>query len=79
MNAPLELICSWGVERHDIKGCTMLAFDPSLGKVYHGNCINVQMQRLQGHELRHFMKLHVRYAKFLLGGMVGELESSIKA
>lgn len=79
MHAPLELICSWGLERYDIKGCTMMAFDPSLRKVYHGNCINIPMQRLDGFEFRHAMKLHVWYAKFLLDGMVAELESSAKA
>jgi hypothetical protein len=75
MNAPLELICSWGIERYDIKGCTMMAFDPSVRKVYHGNCINVRMQTLEGLEFRHVTRLHVMYANFLLGGMVDELES----
>lgn len=78
LNAPLELICSWGIEKYDIKGCTMMAFDPSLRKVYHGNCVNITMQTLEGFEFRHVTRLHALYAKFLLGGMVDELESRTK-
>lgn len=74
MNSPMELICSWGLDRYGLKGCTMMAFDPSLRKVYHGNCINVPMSRLGGFEFRHVMRLHVHYAKFLLVGMANELE-----
>ncbi|KAL3805372.1 hypothetical protein HJC23_009079 [Cyclotella cryptica] len=75
MSSPLELICSWELKRYGVKGCTMMAFDPSLKNVYHGNCMNVPMERLGGFFFRNCIKLHVMYANFLLGGMVNELES----
>lgn len=78
MNAPLELICTWELERYGIKGNTMMAFDPSVRKVYHGNCINISIQQLGGLGYSHAMKLHVIYAKFLMNGMVNELESMAK-
>ena len=78
MNAPLELICTWELERYGIKGNTMMAFDPSLRKVYHGNCINISIQQLGGLGYSHAMKLHVIYAKFLMNGMVNELELMAK-
>jgi len=79
MNASLELICSWELESYNVKGCTMVAFDPTLRKVYHGNCINVPAKRLEGNLFRHPMRMHLYYAKFLLNGMVNELESLSKS
>ena len=54
----------------------MLAFDPSLRKVYHGNCIDVREERIQkGFFPKKGVQLHVAYAKFLLDGMTDELEN----
>lgn len=53
----------------------MLAFDPSLRRVYHGNVINVAEKRTKEEFLPDMgSKMHVKYAKFLLDGMVEELE-----
>jgi hypothetical protein len=49
----------------------MLAYDPSLKKVYHGNCIDVAEERVKSSL---GIRMHVHYAKYLLGGMVRELE-----
>ena len=75
MKAPLELICSWNVEKLNIKGCTMMAFDPSLRYVYHGNCIDMANDKLRGELPQMGIKMHEKYANFLLDGMVHELES----
>ena len=53
----------------------MLAFDPSLRKVYHGNCIDVREEIIQGFFPKKGVRLHVAYAKFLLDGMTNELEN----
>ena len=76
MKTPIELICSYSVdvERLKFRGCTMLAYDPSLRKVYHGNCINVAEERIKGFFPELGIQLHVKYAKFLLDGMVAELD-----
>lgn len=74
MKAPMELICTWELERYGLKGCSMMAFDPSLCKAHHGNCINIPTKQLEGFKYRSAMKLHELYAKFLLDGMVKELE-----
>ena len=74
MKAPMELICTWESERYGLKGSSMMAFDPSLRKAYHGNCINIPMRRMEGFGYSYATKLHVFYAKFLLDGMVNELE-----
>ncbi len=76
MKAPLELICTWKLEQFNMKGCTMLAYDPSLRKAYHGNCINVSHGQIdEGKQIKIGMQLHVKYAEFLVHGMVDELES----
>ena len=74
MKAPLELICSYQIERLNFRGCTMLAYDPALKKVYHGNCIDFAEQRIQGMILKTSFEIHKRYAEFLLADMVSTLE-----
>mmetsp|Transcript_16478 Transcript_16478/g.32166 ORF Transcript_16478/g.32166 Transcript_16478/m.32166 type:complete len:248 (+) Transcript_16478:129-872(+) len=76
MRAPLELICTWKLEQFSVKGCTMMAYDPSLKKVYHGNCFNVPHGQVdEGQLIKMGMQLHVKYAEFLVNGMIDELES----
>ena len=74
MKAPLELICSYQIERLNFRGCTMLAFDPALKNVYHGNCIDFAEKRIQGLILKKSFDIHRKYAEFLLTGMVSTLE-----
>ena len=74
MKSPLELILSYYVEGLQFRGCTMLAFDPSLRKAYHGNCIDITEERMQGPIARYGVQMHVKYAGFLLDGMSAELE-----
>jgi hypothetical protein len=75
LSSPLELICSWELKRCGVRGCTMMAFDPSLRNVYHGNCMNIPIEQLDGFFFRNVIQLHILYANFLLDGMVNELES----
>lgn len=72
--SPLELIFSWQVT--NVKGVTMLAFDPALQKVYHGNCINIKEEALDKPLAAIGIRLHKVYAEFLLAGMVSELPST---
>lgn len=73
MKSPLELILSWNVS--NVNGVTMFAYDPSLRKVYHGNCINIAADTLHDRPLAlRGIQLHSRYAQFLLDGMVEEIE-----
>ena len=74
MKAPLELICSYQIERLNFRGCTMVAFDPALRRAYHGNCIDVAEKRIEGFFLKKVIHMHTKYAEFLLDGMVGSLE-----
>lgn len=73
---PLEVILSWQVS--SVRGVTMLAFDPALHKVYHGNCINIKEEALDRPLAANGIRLHKLYAQFLLDGMVGELPTSTK-
>ena len=74
MKAPLELICSYQIDALKFRGCTMLAFDPSLRKAYHGNCIDVTEGQIQCSQLAQLgINLHIKYAELLLDGMVDEL------
>ena len=76
VKSPFELILSYEIETLKFRGLTMLAFDPSLRKVYHGNCIDVREERIQkGFFPKKGVQLHVAYAKFLLDGMTDELEN----
>ena len=73
-HSPLEIICSWKIT-NTIKGFTMIAYDPQLRKVYHGNCMHVLDEvKISGLFLHVIIPLHVRYARLLLHGMVEEIE-----
>mmetsp|Transcript_10096 Transcript_10096/g.15655 ORF Transcript_10096/g.15655 Transcript_10096/m.15655 type:complete len:223 (-) Transcript_10096:8-676(-) len=72
--SPLELILSWQVS--NVKGVTMLAFDPALRKAYHGNCINITEKALDRPLAATGLQLHKQYAHFLLDGMVKHLPST---
>jgi hypothetical protein len=74
MKAPLELICSYQIERLNLRGCTMVAFDPALRRAYHGNCFDVAEKRIEGFFLKNGIHMHTKYAEFLLDGMVESLE-----
>ena len=52
----------------------MLAFDPTLRKVYHGNCIDITNGRIKGHIHELAVQMHVKYAELLLNDMVEDLE-----
>jgi len=69
---PLEIICSW--EFGSYKGLTMMAFDPRLQKVYHGNSMYLNSQVLQTKGFALLNQFHLFYAKFLLVGMANKLE-----
>mmetsp|Transcript_28264 Transcript_28264/g.51095 ORF Transcript_28264/g.51095 Transcript_28264/m.51095 type:complete len:242 (-) Transcript_28264:7-732(-) len=75
MKAPLELICSFQIGGLKVKGCTMLAFDPSLRKAYHGTCMDVAEERIEGFLPEKGIQMHKKYAQFLLDGMTDELEN----
>lgn len=67
---PLELICAWRLR--SIKGVTQFGFDPSVNKIYHGNCINLDESN-HGLLANLCIYAHVQYAKWLVEGMVKEL------
>jgi hypothetical protein len=69
--SPLETIFTYQIDRLHLRGCTMLAYDPTLKKVFHGNCIDIAEDRVQSSL---GVRMHVGYAKYLLAGMVRELE-----
>ena len=66
VSSPHEMILEWSV-RGKALGCTMVAFDPSLRKVYHGNCLKFEPGSTP-------TAIHAWYAQTLLGGMVQKLE-----
>jgi len=73
--APHELILTYNFASK--RGCTMIAFDPSLRKVSTGNCLEIDPNKAST-----LWKLgiyfHQWYAKFLLKGMALELEKQSK-
>ena len=71
--SPLELICSWNLG--NIKGLTMVAFDPKLRRLYHGNCIDSVTS--ESSVFKTSVPLHSLYAKYLLGGMKNMLENKV--
>lgn len=71
--APSEIILSYNIG--SFRGATMLAFDQSLRKVYHGNCIDVTNESIKGFIPELAIQMHVKYAESLLDGMVEELEN----
>ena len=66
VDSPHEMILEWSVHGKAL-GCTMVAFDPSLRKVYHGNCLKFEPGSMP-------TAIHAWYAQALLGGMVQVLE-----
>ena len=72
VKSPLEMILTWELESLGLaKGATQLAFDPSLRRVYQGNALNHVPAWAES-----LIPLHERYAKYLLQGMVDEIESA---
>ena len=72
VKSPLEIILTWELESLGLaKGATQLAFDPSLRRVYQGNALNQVPAWAES-----LIPLHERYAKYLLQGMVDEIESA---
>merc|ERR1712038_315565 len=85
--SPLEIICTWQFSA-TIKGCTMIAYDPVLQRVYNGNCLYPSASISKEDENRKksieswsnflgrsiLIPLHTYYAEFLLSGMVKEVE-----
>ncbi len=69
--SPLELICEWNLGNMT-KGLTMLAFDPPLRRIYHGNCVDRLTSQNKIFEA--FIPLHDQYANYLLRGMGDALE-----
>ena len=72
LKAPLEVICSWDNGR--FKGLTMMAFDPKLHRVYHGNSLCVNDQTSETLLFSFMNQFHARYAEYLLDGMSNTLE-----
>lgn len=72
--SPLEIILSW--QFSNVKGVTMLAYDPALQKAYHGNCINIPEEAFNRPLAAQGKQFHRAYAQFLLDGMVKELPST---
>jgi hypothetical protein len=70
VDSPHEMILEWSVRGRSL-GCTMVAFDPSLRKVYQGNCLKFDPDSFS-------TKLHTWYAQHLLDGMVQKLEQEAK-
>ena len=70
--APLEVICS--CEFGEVKGLTMMAFDPRLQRLYHGNSVSVDSQTSQTKAFSLMNQFRIHYAKFLLDGMANALE-----
>jgi hypothetical protein len=71
VKSPLEIIYTYQIGGLHFRGCTMLAYDPSLRRVYHGNCIDTADERVKS---SFGVRVHARYAEFLLDGMVRDLE-----
>ena len=72
VKSPLEIILTWELKSLGFaKGATQLAFDPSLRRVYQGNALDQVPEWAAS-----LVPLHERYAKYLLQGMVDEIESA---
>lgn len=69
-DTPHEMILEWSVGGKSL-GCTMVAFDPCLRKVYQGNCLKFEPDSFS-------TKVHTWYAQLLLSGMVHKLEQEAK-
>ena len=75
VRAPHELILTYDIGY--IRGCTMIAFDPSLRKVYNGNCLDLVDADNASPLWKLILGFHQWYAQFLLKGMVLELEKVV--
>ena len=73
-HSPLETICTW--EFQSVKGLTMIGYDPRLARIYHGNAIDSSV--VDNAFFKASIPIHVRYAKFLLKGMMVTIESQSK-
>lgn len=71
VQTPLELICTWQLNE-TVKGCTMIAYDPSLRRVYNGNCIHSSVTNNRIYQA--LLPFHTKYANLLLSGMTQELD-----
>lgn len=74
VKTPLETILLW--ENGKYKGLTMMAYDPRLQRLYHGNSMSVDNQTLQSRGFALLNQFHLSYAKFLLAGMANQLEQN---
>ncbi len=74
--SPLEIICSWENSIAKSKGLTMMAFDPKLQRLYHGNSLFMERETMHAYPKTFSLlnDFHIWYAKFLLAGMANELE-----
>lgn len=72
-DTPHEMILTWSAG--SIRGCTSVAFDPSLRRVYHGNCLNSKAN--SSSLVQALIPLHQAYAQFLLVGMMDKLEGQV--
>lgn len=75
VETPLEIICTWELNE-TVKGCTMIAYDPQLRKIFNGNCIHSTVT--ENGIFKAMVPLHTKYAQFLLSGMVQEIERKAK-
>mmetsp|Transcript_58553 Transcript_58553/g.174347 ORF Transcript_58553/g.174347 Transcript_58553/m.174347 type:complete len:219 (-) Transcript_58553:65-721(-) len=71
VRSPHELICTWSIGGA-ARGCTMVAFDPALKKVFHGSAVESSTKR--NIVFQTMLPMHVRYSQFLLAGMADHLE-----
>ena len=70
---PNEMILAWNFGTFS-RGCTFVAFDPSLRRVYHGNCLDTKANK--SWLVNVMIPFHQAYANFLLAGMVKKLEDT---
>jgi hypothetical protein len=78
---PHQMILTWSFGTwSSVRGCTLVAFDPSLRRVYHGNCLHPKSTN-NCHRLflSVMIPLHQMYAQFLLVGMMHKLENEAAA
>ena len=72
--SPLEIICTW--EFSEMKGCTMIAYDPQLRRVYNGH--GIHSSATKSSLFQALVPFHRNYADLLFSGMVEEIERKSK-
>jgi hypothetical protein len=72
---PLEIILTWELDT-EVKGCTMIAYDPKLCRLYTGNAVN--SLAAQKEIFKSTKTIQNKCSKFLLSGVVQGLESKTK-